>query len=93
MSLGLEAQANSLGIPMHIVVDDSLRYSYCSAHAANLVSIEGTQAIYKGECANGHEYDMEFEIEELRRMMTLNKDGTISIGNDRGFVSEGLQEY
>lgn len=92
MSDSLESQAASLGIPLHIVIDDRMRYSSCDAHAANLASIEGTQAIYQGECAMGHHYDMEFEIEELKKMAHI-ENGELVFGDKKGFVSDGLEEF
>lgn len=87
----LEARANTLGIPTHIVIDDKLRYQECAAHAANLVSIEGKNAIYQGECGVGHHYDMEFTFEELRRMMHI-ENGEIVYGNAKAFEGGELEE-
>lgn len=92
MSETLEAKAAMLGIPMQLNVDDKLRYSYCDAHMANLVSIEGKNAVYKGECANGHQYEMEYEIEELKRMAQI-VNGEIVFGGQKGYQADSLEEY
>lgn len=88
----LEAQANSLGIPMQIAVDDGLRYSDCDAHMANLVSIEGKLAVYKGECMMGHNYEMRREIEELRRSAQII-GGELVFGSEKGFVAGELEDF
>lgn len=88
----LEAQAASLGIPMQMTVDDGLRYSYCDAHVANLASIEGKIAIYRGECGNRHEYEQRFEVEELQRMARI-ENGEIVVGNGKAFKAEELEEF
>lgn len=90
--MSLEAQAAQLGIPMSITVTDKLRYSYCDAHQANLASIEGKQAVYKGECANGHNYEMEYEIEELQRMARI-ENGELVFGDGKGYQATDLEEY
>lgn len=92
----LEAQAAELGIPMQIQIDDETRYSYCDAHMATLASLEGKHAIYKGECANGHTYEVkrlvaELQAEVKRTMQIIN--GEVVIGDDAGFSSPGLEEY
>lgn len=92
----LEAEARSLGIPMQIHVDDETRYSWCSAHMANLTGIEGKHAIYKGECANGHLYEVRRLISELQQEMKNSVqiiNGGVVVGKDEGFSSPGLAEY
>lgn len=88
----LEAQANSLGIPMHIAIDDNLRYTTCDAHMANLVSIEGKHAVYKGECVNQHVYETRFEIQELQRRAQI-VNGELSFGSGKSFQAQPLEEY
>lgn len=90
MSESLEAMAAREGIPMKMLVDDGLRYSYCSAHMADLVSIEGTQAVYRGECANRHQYEMRRELDEIRQMAQI-VNGELAYGNDKGFVAPGAE--
>jgi len=89
--MSLEAQARNLGIPMQMVVDDGLRYDYCDAHSATLVSIEGTKAVYGGECNNGHIYEMEYEIEELQQKAHI-ENGEIVYGTEKGFKAGKLEE-
>lgn len=88
----LEAKANKLGIPMQIPIDNHLRYSYCDAHAATLQSIEGTYAVYSGQCACGHEYRMRYEIEELKKMSRI-ENGEIVVGQGKGYIAEDLGEF
>lgn len=90
--MSLEAQARELGIPMRLDVNDELRYSYCDAHMATLVSIEGKHAIYKGQCTLQHEYEQRFEITELQAMARIEND-EIVIGQSKGFVADALDEY
>lgn len=92
MSESLETQAAHLGIPLQMKIDDDTRYSYCSAHMATLASIEGKNAIYKGECNNGHIYEAEFEIEELQRMAHI-ENGEIVFGDKKGYEADKLEEY
>jgi hypothetical protein len=88
----MEAKAEALGIPMQLMVNDDLRYSYCDAFEATLVSIEGTKAIYQGVCANGHHYEMDFEIEELKKQAYI-ENGEIVYGSKKDFVAGDLEEY
>lgn len=88
----LEAQAKQLGIPMQVVVDDGLRYSYCAAHTATLASIEGTRAVYSGECANRHKYEMTYEIHELQQKAQI-VNGEIVVGEGKGYKAQDLEEY
>lgn len=88
----LEAQAAALGIPMKMMVNDDLRYSYCDAFEATLASIEGQKAIYQGVCANGHHYEMDFLIDELKEKASI-VNGEIVFGHDKGFKAQDLEEY
>lgn len=88
----LESQASELGIPMEIVIDDSTRYPECDAHAATLASIEGTKAIYRGQCANRHVYRMEYEIHELQQQVEVI-DGEYVVGQGKGHKLDDLEEY
>jgi hypothetical protein len=88
----LESQANLFGIPMQITIDNDLRYSDCDAHMATLTSIEGKHAIYKGECMMGHNYEMSYEIEELKKMAHI-ENGEIVFGDKKDFVAGDLEEY
>lgn len=81
---------------MQIKIDDDIRYNDCVAHMANLASIEGKHAIYKGECAVGHIYEVRRLISELQQEMLQSVqiiNGQISVGKDEGFSSPGLAEY
>lgn len=94
--MSLESEAASLGIPMKIVVDDKLRYSYCDAHEAVLVSLEGKHAIYKGQCANGHRYEVKRLVSELQaefsqKLQFIN--GRLSLGREEGFKAGDLEEF
>lgn len=90
MAESLEAMALREGIPLKMMVDDELRYSDCDAHMADLTGIEGTVAIYKGECNVGHHYDMRREINEIRQQAQIS-GGKIVIGDDKGFVAPGAE--
>lgn len=90
--VSLEAQAAKLGIPMKVKVDDGLRYSYCDAHMATLISIEGTHAVYKGVCANRHKYSLRMKIEELQNMARI-EGGEVVYGAGKGFKAEELEEF
>lgn len=90
--MSLEAQAATLGIPLHIQIDNDTRYSDCVAHAANLVSIEGRNAVYKGECGVGHQYENEFTIEELRNMARI-ENGSIVYGTGKTPELPSLGEF
>lgn len=94
--MSLEAEAKSLGIPMKIKVDNQLRYSYCDAHMATLVSIEGKHALYKGQCINRHTYEVRRLVSELQQEMLQSVqiiNGQVTLGKDEGFSSPGLAEY
>jgi hypothetical protein len=91
-NFALEAQANELGIPMQMQIDNNIRQAGCDAHMANLASIEGTTALYKGECANRHVYEARFQIEELKKMARI-ENGEIVIGGQKGYQAEELGEY
>lgn len=86
----LEQVATREGISMKMLVDDGLRYSYCDAHMADLVSIEGTQAVYRGECSNRHQYEMRREIDEIRQNAHI-QGGQMVYGDDKGFVAPGAE--
>lgn len=88
----LEAQARELGIPMKVAITDDIRYSDCDAHMADLVAIEGTEAVYRGECDFRHEYQQRFEIEELQQSLQII-GGQIAIGSGKGYKATGLEEY
>lgn len=88
----LEVQARDLGIPMEIEIDDGTRYDYCDAHMGTLASIEGTTAVYKGQCSNRHVYQMRVEIEELRRRYSI-VDGELVMGEEKGYKANDLEEY
>lgn len=90
--MSLEAQAASLGIPMKMIVNDDLRYSYCDAFEATLASIEGQKAFYKGVCVNGHRYEMDFLIDELKEKASI-VNGEIVFGEDKGFKAQDLEAY
>jgi hypothetical protein len=87
----LQAQASSLGIPMTIPIDDGLRYEECDAHLATLKSIEGTKAVYQGQCNMGHNYMQDFEIEELQQMVHV-ENGELVYGVDKGYQAQNLEE-
>jgi hypothetical protein len=89
----LESKAADLGIPMKMMVNDDLRYSYCSAFEATLASIEGQTAIYQGVCANGHHYKMDFEIAELQRKASIMNGEIVFGGDDKGYKAQDLEEY
>lgn len=88
----LEEEASKLGIPMKMVVDDGLRYSYCDAHEATLVSIEGKHAVYKGQCANQHKYEQRFLISEIQQGLHI-LGGELVIGDGKSFDGGELEEY
>jgi hypothetical protein len=87
----LEQQAASAGIPMQIAVDDDLRHADCDAHMATLSSIEGTIAIYRGECNMGHHYELRREIAELKENVSI-MNGSLAIGEGKGFKAGDLEE-
>jgi hypothetical protein len=94
--MSLESQATELGIPMQIRIDDKTRYSYCDAHMANLASIEGKHAIYKGECANGHVYEVRRLIAELQQEVVRSAqiiNGEVVVGDGKSFAATDLEEY
>lgn len=88
----LEAKAKELGIPMQLVVDDGLRYSYCAAHMGTLTAIEGTLTVYSGQCGNRHRYEMRYEIQELQKMAHI-ENGEIVVGQGKGYKADNLEEY
>ena len=90
--MSIEAQAAELGIPMEVKIDDLTRYDTCDAHMATLVSIEGTRALYKGQCVNQHVYEQTFEIAELQQMARIEGD-EIVYGSGKAFKANGLEEY
>lgn len=92
VSASMEAQAKTLGIPTHIIIDDVTRYSDCDAHAANLVSIEGKIAVYKGECNMGHNYESRMEIHELQKMAHI-ENGEIVYGSKKDFEMPSLENF
>lgn len=91
-SKDLEAQAGALGIPMQIRIDDNLRYNFCDARVADLASIEGETAVYKGECSCRHHYEIRYEIEELRKMVQI-VNGQLVVGQNKSFKAGQLEEY
>lgn len=88
----LEARAASMGIPMQMEINDGIRYSYCDAHMANLISIEGKMAEYAGECANGHKYDVRLNIEDIKRSARI-ENGEIMYGPKKDFEAPSLEEF
>lgn len=90
--MSLAAQAAALGIPMKMIVDDGLRYSYCDAHEATLMSIEGDKALYQGTCNAGHHYEMAYEITELQKGVSI-VNGELVYGKSKDFKAPSLEEY
>lgn len=88
----LEATAKGLGIPMQIEITDGIRYRSCDAHMASLVSIEGTNAIYRGQCSNRHQYEMRYNIAELKNMTHI-ENGEIVFGSEKGHKFDGLEDF
>lgn len=92
MSDSLEALAKQYGIPMEVEINDDTRQKDCDAHMATLVSIEGKQAIYEGECTVGHHYEFVHELTEAQQAIQI-VNGELSLGADKGYEATNLQEY
>lgn len=92
----LSAQAKAAGIATKIPITANIRHPDCEASYAELISIEGNDAIYQGICCVGHRYDIRVQInkvkEKNKQNIQINSNG-LRIGSGEHFEATDLEEY
>jgi hypothetical protein len=98
MSRNLAVLAESLGVPAYIPITPDIQHANCDAEEAELVCVEGENAVYRGRCANGHRYEIRVKIKQQQKEAKRKKqisvvNGELAVGDDEGFEATELEEY
>lgn len=88
-------QARRLGVALRVPITAAIRQPSCNASFAEFAGVEGNHALYLGECSCRHRYEIRVLIKnaQVDNQLAVNTDGTVGIGNAKGFKLGGLDEY
>lgn len=89
------ALASKLGVASVIPITDAIRQPDCSASFAELAGVQGKHAIYVGECACRHRYEIKVLLKKAQEeyKLSLGRDGGIGIGSGKGHKIGELGDY
>lgn len=87
--------AQKLGIAEKIPITSAIRQPGCDAQYAELAGVQGKHALYVGECACRHRYEIKVLIKKAQSMhqLSIGRDGGLSIGAGKGHKIGELDEY
>lgn len=91
--------AEQYGLPATIPINDAKRQAGCKARSAELASIEGDYAIYRGVCDMKHAYTervlikkIKEKVKEVKTEEVVIENGEIKLGAGNSYQATELEE-